>query len=332
MKTHAIVPDLDVPGNIFTCLLPCRIHGTVHALDFQCRIERLSESIIEADAGAANRLADAQPIQDCGELGRSIVAAAIGMKYGVSGKIKVPGSHLDRRRDERRLVVIAHRPPGDFACRAVDDRREVKPSFPRRDVGNITDHFLPGDGRTEITGDQVRDRPRHALLSGGGPPGPRLAGHQAQLPHQRPDQLQPCLHAPARELQRDPAVAIGAVGVFERFGYQQFKFPPPFRGRAVWTGFPFVKTGPGYLQPAAHLRDRRSAGRIPGHDGILRLDERILLADRGFLAKYAAAFFRNAFSISSSRFRRSSSRSRARSESPSSGSSPAWRSRYALTQ
>src|SRR5215471_8786970 len=52
----------------------------------------------------------------------------------------------------------------------------------------------------------------------------------------------------------------------------------------------------------------------------------------GLPDQYAAAFFRNAFSISSSRFCRSSSRSRARSDACSGGSSSSCFSRHARTQ
>jgi hypothetical protein len=40
--------------------------------------------------------------------------------------------HRDRTGDERRLVIIVHRPPDDHAGRAVDDQGEVNPSFPRQ--------------------------------------------------------------------------------------------------------------------------------------------------------------------------------------------------------
>ena len=63
MKTHPIVPDLDVAGNIVAGLLSRRVDCAVHALDFQCGIERLSEGIVEADSGAPHRLADPQPFQ-----------------------------------------------------------------------------------------------------------------------------------------------------------------------------------------------------------------------------------------------------------------------------
>ena len=179
--------------------------------------------------------------------------------------------------------------------------------------------FSPGTAALKSRATGCRDGPGLALLRGGWPPRPRLAGHQAQLPHQRPDQLQPGLDAPAGQLQSHPAVPIGTVGdtanAFAKSAASA-RFPC-FPGRGLWPGPPFVKAGAGYPQPGAHLGDRRSARRFCGHGGILRLDKTVLLAHRDYLAKYAAAFFRNAFSISSSRFRRSSSRSRARSDTPS---------------
>src|ERR1700690_1943950 len=287
MKTYPIIPELNVPGNILTRLLPRRVDGPVHALNFQRSIERLGESIIETDAGAPDRLPDTEPFQDRGEPGRSIVAAAIGMKDGISRKIEVPGRHLDRRRDKRRPVIVIHRPPDPLARRAVNDRREINPALPRRNVRDIPDHFLTRNGRAEVTGHQIRDRPRLALPGGDGPPGPRLADHQAQLPHQRPDHLPSRLDAPAGQLHRHPAVAVRAVGIPERLRDQQLQLIPAFRGGGFRPGPPFVKPGPGYSQPAAHLRDCRSAGRSPRHGGILRLDERVLLAHRCSLAKYA---------------------------------------------
>ena len=50
MKTHPIIPELDVPGNIFACFLPRRVDGPVHALHFQRGIESFSEGIVETDA------------------------------------------------------------------------------------------------------------------------------------------------------------------------------------------------------------------------------------------------------------------------------------------
>src|SRR6187551_3103065 len=85
----------------------------------------------------------------------------------------------------------------------------------------------------------------------------------------------------------------------------------------------------GYGKPLTHLL--HGVG-VPHRINLAGFDELILLGYRGSRAKYAAAFFRNSFSILSSRVSRSSSRSRARSLTVSGGSSPAWSRRYIATQ
>src|SRR5262249_54146418 len=103
---------------------------------------------------------------------------------------------------------------------------------------------------------------------------------------------------------------------------------------AWWASAPLVEPRLGHTQPAGHLFDGGSIGRRAGGlvFGALRGDERVFLAHRCSFAKYAAAFFRKAFSISSSRVRRSSSRNRARSDNSSGGSSAACAARYFFTQ
>jgi hypothetical protein len=71
---------------------------------------------------------------------------------------------------------------------------------------------------------------------------------------------------------------------------------------------------------------------VGGHASVLGVDERVSVAYRCSFAKYAAAFFRNAFSASSSRLRHSSSRMRSWSGMPAGTGCPAIFFRYALTQ
>src|ERR1700690_2962054 len=52
MKTYPIIPELNVPGNILTRLLPRRVDGPVHALNFQRSIERLGESTMPLNLAA----------------------------------------------------------------------------------------------------------------------------------------------------------------------------------------------------------------------------------------------------------------------------------------
>jgi hypothetical protein len=81
MKTGPILAELDPPGKVFPCLSPCRLSGPVDQLDFQRAIERFGESVIVADAGAADRLPDIEAFQDAGELGRGIITSAVAVEY-----------------------------------------------------------------------------------------------------------------------------------------------------------------------------------------------------------------------------------------------------------
>src|ERR1035441_9942581 len=86
------------------------------------------------------------------------------MKYGSFREAEIAGGHLDRIDDERRLVVVIHRPADNFPGRAVDHGCEIDPAFPGRNVSNIADHLLTRLLGGEVTVDEVRDRPGLAVL------------------------------------------------------------------------------------------------------------------------------------------------------------------------
>src|SRR6266566_6572337 len=96
METSPIVAQLDIPRNILERLLPRRVSRPVDALNFQRGIERFGQAVVETYPGPANGLADPEPSQGGRELARSVVAAAVGMKDSISGKIEVAGRHADR--------------------------------------------------------------------------------------------------------------------------------------------------------------------------------------------------------------------------------------------
>src|SRR5713101_216463 len=254
------------------------------------------------------------------------------MKNSISGKLDIARGHLNRARDQRRPVIVVYRPADALAGRAVNHGREKRPALPGRDIRNVADHLRARHLRAEVAVHHVRDRAGLALLRGDRPPRPRLAGHQAQLPHQLPDQLGAGHGALPGELGRDTPVAVGGIGVVEYPLDDKSQLLPPFRGDAIRAGPPLIESRLRYSQPPAHAHDRGSSAGSGGRRSVLGVDELIMIAHRCSLAKYAAAFFRKVFSISSSRFCRSSSRSLARSDSCSGGSSPACFSRYARTQ
>jgi hypothetical protein len=94
------------------------------------------------------------------ELQGRVVAAAIRVENSILGKRMIAGCHLDGLLDQRRFVVIVRRPADHFFCMAVDDRGQVKPALPCRNVGNIADHFHPAQHRRQIEQlqDQIRER------------------------------------------------------------------------------------------------------------------------------------------------------------------------------
>src|SRR5581483_67487 len=175
------------------------------------------------------------------------------MEYRSFRQDYVPSRHLDRARDERRLVIIVHRPPDYHAGRAVDDQGEVHPAFPRRHVSNVANHFLTGIFRGEITVDQVRDRSGWALLGQRRPPRPRLAGDQLQLAHELADEFVAGLLAAADQLGVDPPVAVLLVVELEQGLDLQLEYLPAFFRLALRPCPPFIVPGFRYLQPFAQL-------------------------------------------------------------------------------
>src|SRR5437588_1290658 len=334
MKTVPIITDLDVAGNIIPGLPSCRIDRTMHTLHLHSGVERLGERIIETAPRATHRLPYPHAFQRDSEVTGSIVAATIGMKHRVGRQVQIPGRHLHRGRDQRSSIMIAHRPADDFSCRTVNHRRQIEPALPRWDIRDIPDHLRAGNRGGEIPAHEIGNRPGRPLLCGRRPPGAGLAGPQAQLPHERTDQLQPGSHAPPRQLGGHASVAVGAVGVFERLANHQLEFVSPGRGGGFRSGFPVVESGPGHAQPGTHLSDSGSIGRIfcSRTSGVLRIDELIFRGYRCSVAKYAVAFARNSHFALSSRFSRSNSRSRARSETSKGGSFSGYLARYAFTQ
>ena len=51
METLPIIAELNVPCDVFLCLLPRGVDGTVHSLDFQRTIEALGQRIVIAYPG-----------------------------------------------------------------------------------------------------------------------------------------------------------------------------------------------------------------------------------------------------------------------------------------
>ena len=80
METLSIVSDFDVPRNVPPGVFPGGVDGAVNELVLQRGEERLGHGVIEADPGAADRLAQVERGEDAGELRRCVVAAPVGVE------------------------------------------------------------------------------------------------------------------------------------------------------------------------------------------------------------------------------------------------------------
>jgi hypothetical protein len=171
------------------------------------------------------------------------IAAAVGMEHRALRQVQVPGGHPDRPGNQRGLVIVVHRPPDDLPGRAVNDRREINPAFPRIDIRDIADHFPARLVRREITVHQVRDRPGLAVLLGQrAAPGLRLAGHQAQAAHDLPHGLVIDGLAAADQGGVDPPVPVLLVIRLEQCFYLDLQKLPAPRGLALRPAPPVVES------------------------------------------------------------------------------------------
>src|SRR6185312_10139724 len=178
--------------------------------------ERLRHSIVVTYPGAADGLPEAMYLQRPGELTGRVVAPSVRMKNSTLGERAIAGRHLDSLLDKRSPVIIVHGPADHGLRVAVDNRRQEKPALPRRDVGDIADHFLAGRISGEIPVHQIGDVMLLAVALGeADPPRPRLARLQAQLAHQRPHQLRPGRHAPGHQVRMDPPVPVRVTRIPE---------------------------------------------------------------------------------------------------------------------
>src|ERR1700722_13235196 len=111
-----------------------------------------------------------------GELAGSVIAAAVGVKNCTSGKREIAGSHLDGLLDERRLVVTARRPADHGLRVTVDNRRQIQPALPRRNISDVADHLLAGRASGEVPFHKMGNGVLLAVALGEAePPRPRLA-------------------------------------------------------------------------------------------------------------------------------------------------------------
>src|SRR5450759_990341 len=94
VEPFLIVTQFDPSGNIFDGPVACWIAGPVDTFLLESRIERLRPRIVITDTGPPDRSNDADLPSVGGELGRSVLGSAVGMKYRRLGcGVAVPDGH-----------------------------------------------------------------------------------------------------------------------------------------------------------------------------------------------------------------------------------------------
>jgi hypothetical protein len=75
VETSRIVEQFDVAGNIPSRVFPGRVLGPMYPLSLQRREERFRQSVVIADTGPPDRLANVEPTQNLSVLGGGVIAS-----------------------------------------------------------------------------------------------------------------------------------------------------------------------------------------------------------------------------------------------------------------
>ena len=217
------------------------------------------------------------------------------MKNSPASNPPIPTSHSDRSADKISVIVVRERPAGDLPVEQVDHGRQVRRSFPRVDLGDVTNEPHPRPRRSEITPDQIHRARPGALLSFV-PPRLRMARHQALVSHNRRDELVATQVTFPAELGVDTPVPVRAVRRVEHPPHLHAELRPGLRRTSRSGTTPRVVTRRRHTRPPAHSHHRKI--------GLLHRNQRKPFFWFCVAAKKAAAFFRKAFSISKSAIRR----------------------------
>jgi hypothetical protein len=134
VETLLIITEFDVTRNVGHGVSAGGVHCAVDAFVLEHAKERFGHGIIETDPGAPDGVSDVERFQDLSELPRHVVAAAVGMEYRAGSKVIVSRGHPDRFLDERGFVVVVHSPSDHGFGVAINDRGEINPALPRRDI------------------------------------------------------------------------------------------------------------------------------------------------------------------------------------------------------
>jgi hypothetical protein len=92
---------------------------------------------LETYPGSPDRLLDVEEIRRGRERRAGIVRTAVGVEYRALGERVVPGGHGQRVDRSFGAKMVGHGVSDACFCAAVDDRGEIQPALPCRDVRNM---------------------------------------------------------------------------------------------------------------------------------------------------------------------------------------------------
>lgn len=168
MSSSTVVDDLDPGRDSDHRGLPGGEVVTVVELGFQGGPERFLLRVVEAHAGASDRQAQLEALRGPGELGRGVLAAAVGVEDHAAGVAMAEGHGFTHRVLNQVSVQAVAEGVAEHAPRtAVTHRTQVQPALTGRQVGDVG-----GPDPVELAGvepalDQVGKLARPAIADRG---------------------------------------------------------------------------------------------------------------------------------------------------------------------
>ena len=150
---------------------------------------------------------------EVGEVPARVLTAPVRMENDALLGCPVPEGHQQCVFDEFGAHVIGQRPADDASAGQVEDRRQVGPALPGRDVGDVADiapvHLF---ARTEVALNEVTGQLGVRVGDGGLAPTLLAPALEAGLTHEPGHLALTAGHVTMEELFVDPRGAIGALG------------------------------------------------------------------------------------------------------------------------
>src|SRR5215469_3691571 len=320
MSPHTIVKRFDVLEHTDARLRTTPVVLLMHQFLLQRGEKAFHRCVIPAIPSPAHTATDAVPVQQPLIVVAGVLAAAIGVRYQSLARQATRHRHLQSIDHQPAGDPLAHRPADDLPRIQVFHRRQVQPTLPGRDVGDVRYPDLVDRYRLELPVQDVVGHRQIMVGVGRTAELPFRLGGDTVLTHELGHGVDAATLAACSQFHMD---ARAAVALFHLLVDGLDLLGQSLAALLLGTGgaiAPGVVAAAGHLQHLAHQPHRPLTA--------VRVDEAVLHSDS--LAKKAVAFFKMSRSIwrrlFSARRRRSSSSRAGRLPLPGKAWSP-WSSR-----